>query len=114
MDDATRDAVIDALMNPSPELRGNLPGLIDDVGRRFPEVSEDEIFLCLDEAANKLEQRVTTYVAEAYTLRRLHSLFEGMPEGMSLGECAVIKAAQGDSLAIAYLEWEAEQSGGVQ
>jgi hypothetical protein len=40
-------------------------------------------------------------------------LFEGMPEGMELGECARIKAERGDPIALSFLEWERKQTGGL-
>lgn len=114
MTDNLREQIVDAIVNFPPELAGNIPAVMADLIQRFPNASEKDIFDCFDEAITALRERAEQDEREADELERLAPLFDGMPEGTPLGECARIKAEQGDPLAIAFLKWEAEQAGGVQ
>lgn len=51
-------------------------------------------------------EQIEVEQAEADAIRRLMPLFDGMPEGMELLECAIVKARRGDSLAIEYCRHE--------
>lgn len=114
MDDTLREQIVDAIVNFPPEMAGNIPAVMADLAKRFPTVSENEIFGCFEEAIEAIRARAEQDEREADALESLAPLFDGMPEGTPLGECARIKAEQGDPLAIAYLKWEVEQAGGVQ
>lgn len=114
MDDVLRDQIIEAIVDFPPEMAGDIPAVMADLQARFPTVSEDDIFGCFEEAIAKLRKSAAEHFAEAEALEKIASLGDGMPEGMSIGECARIKAERGDPLALAFLKWEADQAGGVQ
>jgi hypothetical protein len=114
MDDVLRDQIIEAIVNCPADLVGNIPALMAKLQADFPTAPEIEIFGCFEEAIVALEERAQKNQREANSLHSLAPLFEGMPEGMSVGECARVKAERGDPLAISFLKWEAEQAGGVQ
>lgn len=114
LDDTLRTQIVDAIVDFPPEMAGNIPAVMADLKSRFPTVTEGDIFGCFEEAIDALEERGNKNQREADALASLAPLFDGFPEGTPLGECARIKAERGDPLAIAYLEWEKQQAGGVQ
>jgi hypothetical protein len=109
-----RHKAIDAIVDCPPELVGNVPGLFAKLKADFPSATDDELFECLEVAVDLLEERGAKHQREADALADLRPLFDGFPDGTPLGECARIKAEKGDPLALAFLEWEKAQAGGVQ
>ncbi len=114
LDAKTKEVIVQAIINCPPELVGNVPGLVAMLKGEHPDVGEDDLFACLLEAMDALEAIAEDSQREADAIRDLAPLFEGMPHGTPLGECARIKAERGDPLAIAFLKWEDDQAGGVQ
>lgn len=95
---------------------GNVP-VIDfeeAVAKRFPTSTVGDLRVGIEAGLQILEERTAQYERETDALKDLRPLFDGMPEGTELGECARIKAKRGDPLALAFLKWEADQAGGVQ
>ena len=105
------EKLVDAIINGE---RGDIVAMIERVAEAFPEATDDDIADAMVEAAEQLEERAESNQRELATMQLVAQLFEGMPEGMELGECARIKAERGDPLALAFLEWEKKQAGGVQ
>ncbi|NTG09237.1 hypothetical protein [Rhizobium rhizogenes] len=112
--DSLHEQIVDAIVDCPADLVGNIPALMAKLQADYPTATENEIFDCFEEAIVALEERAQKNQREANALHSLAPLFEGMPEGMSVGECARVKAERGDPLAISFLKWEAEQAGGLQ
>ncbi|WP_275790482.1 hypothetical protein [Pararhizobium gei] len=114
MNDVLRSQIVEAIIDFPPDLAGNIPAVMADLLKRFPAATENDVFACFEEAIEGLRRRADAGLAEAAALDRLAPLFDGMPEGMTLGECALAKAKNGDPLALEYLQWEKQQAGGIQ
>lgn len=93
---------------------GGVPAVMKMVADRFPHATAADVDAAFGRAIAILDDRAAQDEAEADALDQLAPLFDGMPDGMPLGECARIKAERGDPLALAYLEWEKQQAGGIQ
>lgn len=107
--------IVDAILNTPEEHfgQGGL-GVLKYIAEKFPDLSEDDFAAAMDDAADEFEARAVKAEQESAALANLKPLFDGMPEGMSIGECARIKAERGDPLALSFIEWEKRQAGGVQ
>lgn len=106
--------VVEFIVGSVAEFSGDIDALFEKVRGKFPALSEDDVMKCFEEAAEQLERKMEREKRELGSLQSLKPLFEGMPKGMTLGECARIKAEKGDALAISYLAWERNQAGGSQ
>ena len=108
-----RDEIAEFIAN-TPPVPGGMPAVMCLVVDRFPNATAADVDAAIDRAIDIIENRAVQASAGADALDQLAPLFDGMPPNMSLGECARIKADHGDPLALAYLEWEKQQAGGVQ
>lgn len=99
-------SVVHAMMEAVRGSGGDMIAAMAKVSERCPDLSHDEFDRAMDDAVEAFETLGAQHMAESEQLERLAPLFDGMPEGMPLGECARIKAEQGDPLALSYLEWE--------
>ncbi len=105
------EKLVEAILNGD---RGDIAAMIERVAATFPEATDDDIADAMVEAAEQLEERAERSQQQLAAMQLAAKLFEGMPEGMELGECARIKAERGDALALAFLDREKKQAGGVQ
>jgi hypothetical protein len=108
-----RDQIADFIAG-EPLGPGGLQAIMAKVAERFPAATEADVDAGLDRAIEIIEERAERNANEADALTRIAPLFDGMPDGMPLEECARIKAERGDPLAISFLEWMKQQAGGVQ
>jgi len=82
---------------------GDLRALVDDLQQQHPDLDDaawDNVFQM---ARQRLEDEAQQHFKEAEALRGLEGIFDGLPEGTSLGEALGIKAEQGDPVALRYL-----------
>ncbi|WP_216330642.1 hypothetical protein [Rhizobium sp. X9] len=107
--------VVDAIVNTPVEVleRGAI-AILQNLADKFPDLSRDEFTNAMDEAMSVFEERMEKASAEITSMEQLAPLFDGLPEGTPLEECARIKGERGDPLALAFLKWMAQQAGGVQ
>lgn len=89
---------------------GKFPTNTRDLLRPFAEIAphgtRDDFDRAAADARGIWEEKIMVDKAEIEDLDRLGTLFEGMPEGMPLIECAIVKARQGNPIAIAYCRHE--------
>lgn len=109
-----QEAIAQAIADYPTNQPGGVPTMMISMARQFPNASEADFDAAMDMAIEILEERAVSNTAESEAMKRLAPLFDGMPEGMSLGECARIKAERGDQLAVEFLKWETAQAGGIQ
>lgn len=114
MTENERDRIVLSILKHMPEAEFDLPKLVSAVIAEIPGVTDRDVVACFGDAVDILRDDAATFEAETEALESLAPLFDGLPEGTPLGECARIKAEQGDPLAIAFLQWEVQQAGGVQ
>lgn len=110
----TSEKIVTRIVEAQPEEWDDIPAMVKRVKGEFPEATEDDIIEAFEQAANELEESADRDQREVDALQELLPLFDGFPPGTPLGECARVKAERGDPLAIAFLEWEKRQAGGVQ
>lgn len=107
--------VVDAIVNtPVEVLEGGTIAILKNLTDKFPDLSRDEFTSAMHEAMCIFEERMEKASAEITSMEQLSPLFDGLPEGTPLEECARIKGERGDPLALAFLNWMAQQAGGVQ
>lgn len=108
------EQIINRIVEADAKEFADMPAFFARLAKEFPGVTEDELIDCFVDAAKELDDIANQHQSQAAAIKDLAPLFEGMPDNMTVGECARIKAEKGDPLAIAFLEWEAKQAGGVQ
>jgi hypothetical protein len=108
------EKIVDRIVGAHSSGWDDIPAMFKRLKDQFPEATEDDIMEAFQDAAKELEDHAASNKREADALRDLRPLFEGFPPGTPLGECARVKAELGDPLALAFLEWEKTQAGGVQ
>lgn len=97
--------MVDGMLNTPAEFRGKgYDKLLQYLRSIAPAASSEDIALAMEDAAGILEDHAAVADAQVAAMKNVGTLFEGMPEDMALGECARIKAARGDKLAIAVLK----------
>lgn len=103
---AIADLVADGTLTPE--------NVESEITSRFPQATVGDLRIGIEAGVELLEERAMRAEREKEALSYAAQLFEGMPKGLELGECARIKAKQGDPIALAFLEWEKQQAGGLQ
>ncbi len=81
---------------------------------KFPDATVNDILTAFEAGAAMLEKQAEQAEAELASMQFVSQLFDGMPEGMTLEECAIAKAEKGDPVAISFIEWRKQQEGGEQ
>ena len=71
--------------------------------RLFGDIGFDDLDKAMTDAKDREKERAAELDAEAEALLEFMPLFEGEPEGETLGEIAKRKAAAGDPLAVKFL-----------
>ncbi|MBB4407077.1 hypothetical protein [Agrobacterium radiobacter] len=87
----------------------NIPDILKPLAAIAPHANGDDFDKASEDARGIWEEKIMVDKAELEALEQLGTLFEGMPAGLALLECAIIKARQGNELAIAYCRQEGEQ-----
>lgn len=96
------------------EHRVSIPALEKLAMEKFPDATVNDLLIAFEAGAAMLEKRAEQAEAELASIQFVSQLFEGMPEGMTLEECAIAKAAKGDPIAVSFIEWMKQQDGGEQ
>ncbi|WP_273792303.1 hypothetical protein [Brucella anthropi] len=81
---------------------------------RYPNATNDDFLIGLNAAADMLDDGADRAERELEALKLVSTLFDGMPSGMTLEECAVAKAAKNDPVAISFLAYMKVSNGGEQ
>lgn len=96
------------------EHRISIPALEKLAMEKYPDATVSDLMIAFEAGAGMLEEQAEQAEAELASMEFVSQLFDGMPEGMTLEQCAIAKAKKGDPVAIGFIEWMKQQDGGEQ